>query len=217
MNFKEARDEYWKYYISLEEQFVETGRYVEFDFINNGKTYSMEYLKLFQAVSSEIDVVGKIVASIVDKSFKPTKDTGINEWWYYIFTNDPSLESKKCSLFGEHELQPWKNFRTIRNPNPDAKKYILDENNIPKAKTPGWWNDYNSVKHNRTGHYQKFATNYAKANLRNLFYTFAALFILEVKLMEETKTGADDTVPVGLESKLFTDKPSFYTFLLNIS
>lgn len=42
----------------------------------------MEYLKLFQAVCSEIDVVGKALASIVDSSFKPTKDSGINEWWY---------------------------------------------------------------------------------------------------------------------------------------
>lgn len=217
MNFKEARDDYWKYYISLEEQFVETGRYVEFDYINNGRTYSMEYLKLFQAVCSEIDVVGKAVASLVNLSFKPTKDTGINEWWYYIYSADTAIENKKCSLFGEYELYPWKTFRTIRNPNPNGKRFILDELNIPKAKTPAWWNDYNSVKHNRTGHFQKHASNYAKANLRNLFYAFAALFILEVQLMERTKACSEDTVPVGLESKLFTDKLLFYTMVLNIS
>ena len=105
MTFKEARDEYWKYYISLEEQFMETRRYVEFDYINNGRTYSMEYLKLFQAVCSEIDVLGKILASIVDTSFIPTKKTGINEWWYYLYNDDATIESKKCSLFGEHSLQ----------------------------------------------------------------------------------------------------------------
>lgn len=111
MTFAEARDEYWKYYISLETQFIETGRYVEFDYINNGKTYSMEYLKLFQAVCSEVDVVGKVLASVVDPIYKSTKKTGINEWWFIITNKDISLESTKCSLFGEHDLQPWKDYR----------------------------------------------------------------------------------------------------------
>jgi len=39
--YKEIIDAYWKYYISLEKQFVETERYVEFDYVNNGRTYSM--------------------------------------------------------------------------------------------------------------------------------------------------------------------------------
>ena len=216
MTFKEARDVYWKYYISLEEQFVETGRYVEFDYINNGKTYSMEYLKIFQAVCSEIDVLGKILASIVDSSFTATKNTGINEWWYYIYNDDSMIESKNCCLFGEYNLQPWKDFKVVRNTNPNAKKYILDETCNPKGKTPAWWNDYNSVKHNRTGYYQKHSTNYAKANLRNLFYAFSALFMMEVRLMEKTRTGRDDTVSTGFESKLFTDQLSFYTVLLSI-
>ena len=215
MNFKEARDEYWKYYISLEEQFIETGRYVEFDYINNGKTYSMEYLKLFQAVCSEIDVVGKVLASIVDVTFKATKKTGINEWWYYVSQACPTISDMTCNLFGEHIIQPWKNFRVLMNTNPGAKKYILDKINTPNANTPSWWNDYNSVKHNRTGHYQNHATNYAKANLQNLFYAFAALFILERKLMEEMQTGKE-TVSTSLKSKLFVDELPFYTVLLSV-
>ena len=69
MTFKEIRDIYWKYYISLENQFLETGRYVELDYVNNGKTYSMEYLKLFQAVCSEIDVMGKTLAAVLNESW----------------------------------------------------------------------------------------------------------------------------------------------------
>lgn len=117
--------------------------------ISNGKTYSLEYLKLFQfqAVCSEIDVVGKVLASIIDVAYKPTKGTGINEWWYYISNSDTAIKSQNCSLFGEHDLQPWKNFNVMLNPNPKAKKFILDETVSPKGKTPSWWNDYNSVKH----------------------------------------------------------------------
>lgn len=216
MNFKEARDEYWKYYISLEEQFVETGRYVEFDYINNGRTYSMEYLKLFQAVCSEIDVVGKTLASIVDTTFTSTKTTGINEWWYYVSQKFPWIENMTCNLFGEHIIQPWKNYKVVKNMNPGAKKFILDDTTRPKGKTPTWWNDYNSVKHNRTGHFQKHATNYAKANLRNLFHAFAALFILERMLLEQIGT-RKDKLSIEMESKLFIDNLPFYTVLLSVS
>lgn len=65
MTFEEARDTYWKYYISLENQFLDTERYVEFDYINNGKAYSIEYLKLFQAVCGEVDVIGKVLAGLL--------------------------------------------------------------------------------------------------------------------------------------------------------
>ena len=214
MTFKEAKDIYWKYYISLENQFMETGRYVELDYVHNGKTYSMEYLKLFQAVCSEIDVVGKALATVTNESFKPTKTTGINEWWYYIYNTDPTFIDRTCMLLSEHRLQPWKGFIVIKNPNNEAKRYILDESIKPKPKTPFWWIDYNSVKHNRTGRYEKNSTNYAKANLKNLLYAFAALYSLEVKLVEKTKSQREDTVPTELESRLFIEDLSFYTYLL---
>ncbi len=213
MTFKEARDTYWKYYLSLEEQFLATGRYVEFDYINNGKTYSVEYLKLFQAVCSEIDVVGKVLAKELDASFSPTNYTGINEWWYFISGADMGIIDRKCVLLGEHDLQPWKNYKVIRNPHEGAKKYILQD----KAKTPSWWNDYNSVKHDRTGRFGRYSTNYAKANLRNLFYAFAALYSMEVKLLETINKSQNDTVPTGMESQLFTESLPFYTYLLRVN
>lgn len=212
MTFKEVRDTYWKYYLSLEEQFLATSKYVEFDYINNGRTYSMEYLKLFQAVCSEIDVVGKALAKELDNTFTPTKNTGINEWWFYITKNDTTILEKKCNLFGEHDLQPWKGFIVVRNTNEGAKKYILEE----KAKTPNWWNDYNSVKHNRTGHHKKHSLNYSKANLKNLFYAFAALFLMEVKLIEAVRKTPNDMVPPTMESHLFAEELSFYTYLLSV-
>lgn len=143
MKFKGARDVYWKYYISLEEQFMDTKRYVEFDYINNGRSYSMEYLKLFQAVCSEVDVVGKVLAAQIDPSFKATKTTGINEWWYFVSRGGASLLSRKCKLLEEHDIEPWKGFAVKINPIPGAKKYILDDTLSPKAKTPEWWNSYN--------------------------------------------------------------------------
>lgn len=214
MTFKEARDIYWKYYISLENQFMETGRYVELDYVNNGKTYSMEYLKLFQAVCSEIDVVGKALAAVLDESFKASKSTGINEWWYYISNADSRIRDRTCLLFSEYIVQPWKGFIVIKNPKEQAKRFILDENISPKPRTPSWWNDYNSVKHNRTGRYEKHSTNYAKANLKNLFYAFAGLYTLEVKLMGISNRQGKETIPAEMESRLFKEELTFYTYLL---
>ena len=212
MTFKEARDVYWKYFISLEQQFLETGRYVEFDIVNNGKTYSIEYLKLFQAVCSEIDVVGKVLAKELDSSIKPNNKPGLNEWWFFITNVDADIIEKKCSLFGENAIQPWKGFIVVKNPNTKAKHYILEDN----ANTPSWWVDYNNVKHKRTDRDDGGATNYTKANLQNLLSAFAALFIIEVKLMETVSRDNGETVPLKLESQLFKEKLPFYTYYLNV-
>ena len=237
MTFEEARTKYWKYYLSLENQFLDTERYVEFDYVNNGKAYSIEYLKLFQAVCSEIDVVGKALAGMLSPSFSPSKYTGINEWWYHI-TSDKSikdwnfaqtgfikvnvlqsgtLEDRQCSLLGKHKIQPWKNFRVIMNPNVGAKKYILDPKTSPKAKTPEWWNDYNSVKHNRTGQFQKHSSNYAKANLRNLFWAFSGLYTLEVALLGVLSKSGKVCLPTDSESRLFDETLLFYTYTRSVS
>ncbi|HAM14815.1 MAG TPA: hypothetical protein DCP91_02920 [Eggerthellaceae bacterium] len=216
VTFSELRDLYWKYYISLEDQFMETARYVEFDYINNGKTYSLEYLKLFQAVCSEIDIVGKALASYLNDSFKPTKNTGINEWWYFITQEDPTLKERVCNLLGKHDLKPWFGYSVMRNDRIGAKKYILDERCKPKSKTPSWWNDYNSVKHNRTGRFEKRSTNYAKANLRNLFLAFSGLYSLEVKLMETAYMHGETMTSTDLESRLFLEDLPFYTHLLRV-
>lgn len=49
---------------------METKKYGEFC-VDTRATFSVEYLKLFQAVCSEIDVVGKDLAKTVNPLFKP--------------------------------------------------------------------------------------------------------------------------------------------------
>ena len=69
---------YWNYYIELEQQVWETRRFVDFNKKNN-RTFSMEFLKLLQAICSEVDVTAKVIASYIDPSF--TGNT-INYWGY---------------------------------------------------------------------------------------------------------------------------------------
>ena len=61
---------YWRYYKELEIELLSTSRYVEF-VEDNFSTYSVEFLKLYQAVCSEIDVIGKMMAFQVNSSFNP--------------------------------------------------------------------------------------------------------------------------------------------------
>lgn len=90
LTFQDLVSQYWKYYLALENRFLETERYVEFD-LSNGMVYSMEYMMLFQTICSEIDVVGKAYAGICEPSFKADKRTGLNEWWFYVTKTIRSL------------------------------------------------------------------------------------------------------------------------------
>lgn len=84
MVFDAFVNNYWEYYRELEKEFLETQKYVEFC-IDNNASFSVEYLKLFQAVCSEIDVVGKVFAKAVNAAFKPEdRKNNIYKWWYEI-------------------------------------------------------------------------------------------------------------------------------------
>ena len=74
---------YWDYYLELEEQFSQTKKYIAFD-IYNKDAYSVEFLKLMQAVCSEIDVVAKEIASALDPLFKVDSSTNIQKWGFVL-------------------------------------------------------------------------------------------------------------------------------------
>lgn len=214
--FEENVIQYWKYYLALEKNFIETERYVEFDYVNNGKTYSMEFMKLYQAVCSEIDVIGKALAQKCDSTFIPTKETGINEWWFFISSHNTGIQDEICDFRGTNQLTPWRKFYVTENQG-TGKKYILNDATSPKGKTPQWWNEYNNVKHNRSGKTGK-TSNYMKANFRNVLNSFAALYILETKLLTKCfDKNVDNALSEKLESSLFENGQMFYTCILAIN
>ena len=163
---------YWFYYLELENEFLSTRKYVEFNPINYG-TYSIEYLKMYQTVCSEIDTIGKEMAQAANPSFNvDEKKNNITKWWYEIEENYklptnnemPKEYRKSCSLIkdkqvkllGEWELIPWENFDVemvkSNNKKGETRTYTrLSKNEGKDSKTPSWWSAYNSVKHHRTG------------------------------------------------------------------
>lgn len=58
MTINEFKNEYWNYYLTLETDFLAAERYVAID-ENNFATYSVEYIKQYQSICSEIDVILK--------------------------------------------------------------------------------------------------------------------------------------------------------------
>lgn len=82
--YKQFIRNYWKYYLEIENEFLATRKYVDFSKKNFG-TYSIEFLKLFQAVCSEVDTIGKAMACEIRPVENPSKDYGsITKWWYVI-------------------------------------------------------------------------------------------------------------------------------------
>ena len=222
---------YWWYYKELEQEFLLTSKYVEIS-EDNFSTYSVEFLKLYQAVCSEIDVVGKMMASYVNSSFNSDNSkNNIYKWWYelqdvYVFTEeypdilktDSSVEKKKlqeieCIFVDTYKICPWKNFRTETYvAKGDSHRYRLENN----STIPLWWSDYNKVKHNRTSAIETNSTkiNYSKANLKNVSYAFSALYVLEIAFMEAVGT-LNNLEAFADYSDLFVKKENMTTEYIN--
>lgn len=178
---------YWNYYLELEEQLIQTKRFVDFDVLNY-KTFSIEYLKLLQATCSEIDVVAKIIAEKFDPSFAKLETKNIQKWGFVIQNHFKEIQSRKVSFLNDFYITPWQNwmYEQYKDKN-NSVRYRL----LAGAETPRWWTAYNKVKHERTSRYQNGKTNYCRANLENLISAMAALFVLEMQFIEELNKKSD--------------------------
>jgi hypothetical protein len=197
---------YWNFYLRLEDEFLSTLKYVEFC-KENYKTFSLEFLRLYLSVCSEIDVVGKVFAINVNSRFD-LKSSGIHKWWYELQDltfGDKKICEKSVAFRDVEEFVPWKNYSVEINTRNQYKC-------CDKAKTPSWWRDYNKVKHNRTGmDDDKSSVNYSKANLLNLCNAFGGLFVLEYSYLLKF-ANKKEMLGVG-RSRLFQKEtvPFFYT------
>lgn len=203
---------YWEYYLELENQLLQIKCYVDFDEINF-RTYSIEFLKLFQAICSEIDVVGKMMAHIANPEFSAEdKQNNIYKWWYEIQNiyklNDEiemdkqySFENYECKFLNEIIFYPWKNFEIEKYKD---KKNAIRFRPTKNSNTPTWWSDYNKVKHNRITLIDNRTknVNFDKANLGNVCSSLSALFILEKGFMDTIGT-IDDIQNFMAFSKVF--------------
>ena len=188
---------YWNYFLELEEQLLNTQKYLAFD-VYNKKAYSIEYLKLMQAVCSEIDVVAKAIASDFDRSFK-ADNAKISNWGFVLLRRLPAILTDEVVFHEDQHVQPWRKWMYEEyHDSKGAKRYRLTGG----SKTPSWWLDYNSIKHSRTSIDENGEVNYVKANQENIILCFAALFVLETDYIFTLLRGDEPKCDIE-ESKLF--------------
>lgn len=196
---------YWQYFRELEDEILATRRYVDFQSDNYG-TFSVEYLKLYQAICSEVDVIGKEIAQDVDSSFVPSeKQNNIYKWWLVIqddlrfpvwdentlnWGEPEKLRYAKVEFINDDTITPWEKFETEIRPD---KNGVNRTELVKGSEVPNWWSGYNKVKHQRTSKINKNSnkTNYSKANLGNVIESIAALYILEKSYMHAIGTKND--------------------------
>ena len=148
---------YWKQYLLLEKDFLETEEYVAID-KSNYKTFSRRYTYLFLNICSEVDSIAEEYCKIVKPS---PKVKNILLKIAAIVDNDPSIKDQRVSTRYPYErinLVPFAGF--------------------DNESAAGWWQEYNLVKHYRTDEPENSIPNYQRANLKNVMLALSALFIL---------------------------------------
>lgn len=180
MNEEDFYKMFWNIYIQLENELIDTFKYIEFS-VDNYKTYSSKFVKIFLQIGSEIDVCFKEYL----KFFNLISSDSINE-----YRND--LKTKDIDFFDEIveinklkiTIKPWENLKNNSS--------VL------------WWIAYNKVKHERVnqvkiGNIKQEA--YKFANLENVMTSLSGLYVLLMNIFAKIKTNREDS-PVP-NSRLF--------------
>lgn len=170
-----TRDEflkrYWNYYLLLEKDFLSIEQYLAIDELNFS-AFSNEYIKQYQTICSEIDVIAKSFCKKIDARFS---GSSINAYCKCITDNHIDFSSRVVKLEGRDiKVIPWKDWAYSIEPQSNGNSKIV-------ATNPDWWQKYNKIKHNRTTINNDTNLPYYKlANQKNVLNALAALFQLEM-------------------------------------
>lgn len=142
----------WQYYLSLEQDFIKTLRYVELD-KDNYSTYSIEFSKLLLLIGAEFESTCKELINSVEPSLKIGNISdikrGILKHFPKICNNEVRVPKYKLSIL---PFEKWDNDMKLK-----------------------WWDSYTLLKHNRIG-------NFKKAKLGSVLYAIGALLVVLVYL-----------------------------------
>ncbi|MBP0612325.1 hypothetical protein J8J42_04600 [Chryseobacterium sp. cx-311] len=149
---------HWNYLLALEQDIIRVADYIELS-EDNFNTYSVELLKLNLSIGSEIDVVLKLLC----EAYSPQeKFSSIKDYKNCINDRMPDLIIESTSI-PRYNLE----FRPFNEIGIDTHDGY---------HSPSWWQDYNRIKHHRN-------SDYKKANLKNVLYSFSALLLANLYLV----------------------------------
>ena len=194
-----ARDEflkrYWNYYLLLEKDFLSIEQYLAIDELNFA-AFSNEYIKQYQTICSEIDVIAKSFCKTIDARFG---GSSINTYCKCIIDNHSDFSSRIIKLKDRDiKLTPWKDWSYSVETQSNGSQKII-------ANNPNWWQKYNKIKHSRTTINNETNLPYYKlANQENVINALAALYQLELyyyRALHSIHFSTDPDMPP--QSKMF--------------
>jgi len=169
----ECIDGFWKYYLKLEDDFLQTEKYLSIH-NDNKNAFSIAYLQLYLSIGSEVDVIAKALCKELDTSFDGDK---IQHYCKIITSSLPEFKEESVSVFFRDfdTLTPWKPWAYTESTNKNGNTFIKS------SETPMWWKFYNKIKHDRMGINKKYnKKNYQFANQENLINALAGLYLFEM-------------------------------------
>ena len=133
---------YWNYYNLLEQDFINTLRYVALDY-DNFDCFSNEYIKLLELICSEVENILKCLCGKKNQNIKDYREKIIKIYPKIVSEQVYIVEIKK------YKCIPFKEFKN--------------------KNAPDWWKNYNSVKHNRLVNYKNATQKNVLDSLAALF------------------------------------------------
>ncbi len=140
---------------------------------DNYNTYSVEFISCLIEIGSEVDVVMKNICG-----FSGTERKNMSDYATYILGEYQDIKTQEIRVRGM-VIKPFEKWTT----------------DMP-ADSLEWWNAYNGVKHGRN-------INYQLANLKNVIYSLAGLFLLEMYRIKELAVSEDEPDIPEKKSELF--------------
>lgn len=159
MDKKTFKRIFWKQYLLLERDFLETDEFVSIDKANN-KTFSNRYTYILLNVCSEMDSVSEEFCKQIEKTDKIKQNTIVKKIDKIIETV-PLIRNCK-----------------VKTKFPYAEMYFVPFQKFDDNSSAEWWKAYNKVKHSRADIPEKGIPNYQLANLKNVMSAMSALYIL---------------------------------------
>ena len=165
MTRKEFLQDFWSYYLVLEEKFINTFPYVALDTQNYG-TFSNEYAFLLQSIGAELDNFFKVYCNLPSSERKSIKN-----YCSFVLNDYPDIVKQEVVAQYDIKFTPYQNW-----------------NKEEPAKSLFFWDKFCKIKHSRH-------ENIKMANQENVLYALGALYLLEMKYLRKIVSNNEPDVP----------------------
>ncbi len=174
MKMSEYLQTYWKQYLLIEKEFINTSEYVSLD-TDNFDTYSPIYLKLILEIGSEIDNVFKEICCLRRKA-------KIGDYVKTVLAKYPSITGQSVSVKDSNiVVRPFDGW-----------------NSTQPSQSLTFWEKYNNIKHERIINYKHASLSTSIHSLGGLFI----LLMYRMNEIYANDSDASANMPDGSESEL---------------